>query len=380
MSLRRVASFLTVALVASTATFVAAAPKKAPAKKAPAKKAPTGPVAPAKEPAAGSGSGSASGAGGGSATGAGAGSAAPADTGATGGSAVEMTEDPAPADMEGTNENPDAPRVGDEQNRVVPVAVTEKPKRSGYPTEEIFRPITLPENMSEVSLDLHAALSPYTGAGVIRARYGITRQVQLGLTYLAGGIYNDSKFGASLTDKTKFHAGKAVGLDVTVLVQNWLGIRVGVPVYVDPVAVGLTLGAPIKFTFFDKLSLTGLEDIVNIKLTKFMPNFYYQSTNAAYAAAYGTNTRQQAGYLNFAFTATYQNDPMTAFQLHAGVRLDDFSGTQTSAGAFSGSTTFLRVGIERTVKQFFDVGGSLGFDDLAHGGTFGPQVYAAVRI
>ncbi|CAN5755560.1 hypothetical protein BH11MYX2_BH11MYX2_36040 [soil metagenome] len=371
MSLRRVASVLTVALVASTATFVAAAPKKAPAKKAP-----KGPVAPAKDPATGSGSD----AGGGSAGGAGVGSAAPADTGATGGSAVEMTEDPAPSDMEGTNENPDAPRVGDEQNRVVPVAAPDKPKRSGYPTEEVFRPITLPENMSEVSLDLHAALSPYTGAGVIRARYGITRQVQLGLTYLAGGIYNDRKFGASLTDKTKFHAGKAVGLDVTVLVQNWLGIRIGVPVYVDPIAVGLTLGAPIKFTFFDKLSISGLEDVVNIKLAKFMPNFYYQSTNAAYAAANATNTRQQAGYLNFAFTATYQNDERTAFQLHAGVRLDDFSGTQTSAGKFSGSTTFLRVGIERTVKQFFDVGGSLGFDDLAHGGTFGPQVYAAVRI
>jgi hypothetical protein len=373
MSLRRVASVLTVALVASTATFVAAAPKGA-AKKAPAKKAPTGPVAPAKEPT-GSGSGGASGDSGGSASGSGAGSA---DTGATGGSAVEMSEDPAPADMEGTNENPDAPRVGDEQTRVVPVVTPDKPKRSGYPTEEVFRPITLPENMSEVSVDLHTAVSPFTAAGVIRARYGITRQVQLGLTYLAGGIYNDSKFGASLTDKTKFHAGKAVGLDVTVLVQNWLGLRVGVPVYVDPIAVGLTLGAPFKFTFFDKLSISGLDDLVNIKLTKFMPNFYYQSTNAAYAAAYDSHTAQQAGYLNFAFTATYQNDARTAFLLHAGVRLDDFSSTKTDAGG--GSTTFLRVGIERTVKQFFDVGGSLGFDDLAHGGTFGPQVYAAVRI
>jgi hypothetical protein len=355
MSLRRLASVLTVGLVASTATFVAAAPKEEPAK--------TGPVAPAKEDA---GSGSATG------------SAAPADTGATGGTTVDMTEDPAPADMEGTNENPDAPKVGDEKDRVVPVTPAEKPRRSGYPTEEVLRPITLPENMSEVSIDLHAAVSPYTGAGVIRGRFGITRQVQIGLTYLAGGIYNDSKFGASLTDKTKFHAGKAVGPDVTVLATNWLGVRVGIPIYVDPVAVGLTLGAPLKFTFFDKLSISGLEDVVNIKIAKFMPNLYYQSTNAAYAAAEDTNTKQQAGYLNFAGTAAYQYDPKTAFLLHAGVRLDDFSSNKTDAGG--GQTTFLRVGVERTVKTFFDVGASLGFDDLAHGGTFGPQVWAGVRI
>ena len=353
MSVRRIASVLTVTLLA-TATAALAQPKKAP----------TGPVAPAKEapapvPAA---------------------DPALPPAGEEAGSAVQMAEDPPPSDMEGTNENPDAPKTGDEPAQVV--VAPAKVKRTGYPIEEIYRPITLPQNMSEVSLDLHAAVSTFTASGVLRARYGITRQAQLGLTYVFGGIYAAEDFG-STSGGAKFHPGKAVGLDLTVLVQDWIGVRVGVPVYIDPVAVSLQLAAPIKFVFFDKLAIGGLDDLINIKLAKFVPSFAQESQNALAAAGTddnGNNTIQSAGYVNVGGYAAYQHKPNMAFLLRAGVRLDDFSSTRTDAGDASGATTYLRVGLEYTAKTSVDVGGSLGFDDLGHGGTFGPQFYLAVRI
>src|SRR5690606_23656890 len=104
-------------------------------------------------------------------------------------------------------------------------------------------------------------------------------QVQLGLTYLIGGIYSEEKFGIG-GGGTAFHPGKAVGLDVTVLVQNWLGLRLGVPVYIDPVGVSIALGAPMRFVFADRLSITALEDFVSIRVKDFAPSFYQESTNA----------------------------------------------------------------------------------------------------
>src|SRR5687767_12375654 len=104
MSLRRLVSALSV--VVATGGVVLAQPK-----------APTPAPAPAPAP----------------------GTPAPAE-----GSAVQPIEDAPPSDMEGKDENPDAPR-GTEVVVVGPTVKVEKP--TGYPIEEALRPITLPANM-----------------------------------------------------------------------------------------------------------------------------------------------------------------------------------------------------------------------------------------
>ena len=340
MSVRRLVSVLSVCLVAS-ATVVVAQPKngKTPPP-APAKDAP----APAPAPAAGSGSDA--------------------------GSAVQMAEDPPPADMEGTNENPDAPRgTGDGSNAVV-VTVAPVKKKSGYPIEQSQRPITLPQNMSEVSIAPHAQMSPYAGADALRARYGITRQVQLGLTYLLGGIYDDPKTLTS--DKIGFHPGKAVGLDVTVLLQDWIAVRVGVPVYIDPVAVGLQLGAPLKFIFNDKLALGGMDDFLTFKIAKFAPTFYQEAQNAANAAGYMSNTTQSRGEIRFSAFGEYQYKPKVVIIGKFGVALDDFDGNK--------ATSFIRAGFNYTPRKYLDLGLSIGWDDLSRAGAFAPAGFLAVRI
>ncbi|MBL0218268.1 MAG: hypothetical protein IPQ07_30845 [Myxococcales bacterium] len=354
MTVRRLISVLSVVLVASATVVVAqpkAGAKKAPA--APAKKAP-GPVAPAKDPAPTP------------APAAGSGSAAPA-AGSDAGSAVQMAEDPPPSDMDGVNENPDAPKTGDGSAAVVVVAPVKK--KSGYPIEEALRPITLPQNMSEVSLAPHAQVSPYAGADALHARYGITRQVQLGLTYVIGGIFDDPK---TTSDKVGFHPGKAVGLDVTVLVQDWIAVRVGVPVYIDPVAVGLQLGAPLKFHLTDKLAIGGMEDFLTFKIAKFVPSFYQEAQNAANAAAYAVNTTSSKGALRFSGYAIFQQQTKLALYGRFGVNLENFEG--------NGATSFIRAGFNYSPRRFLDLGLSLGFDDLSVKGSFAPAGLIAIRI
>jgi len=354
MSLPRLISVLSVVVFASGSLF--AAPKKDSKKKAP-----PAPVAPAKEegsaaaPAAGDGAGS--------------------------GSAVQMEEEAPPSDMNGTDENPDAPHDVFNTPTVTKTAPAVT-RPAGYPTEEALRPITLPANMSEVSIAPHMMVAP-PGGGVstsdaLRARYGITSRVQLGLTYVWGGFYE-----APMATATKFHPGKAVGVDVTVLLQNWLAVRVGVPVYIDPVAVGLQIGAPMKFQFSDKFALGGLDDLLLIKISKFAPTFTYEQENAV-NAYYQTanNTTTPDGHLRFSAYGIYNHTPKLAIIGRAGVDsvLGSAGGSAAGTQGTASTTTFLRGGFQFTPRKYLDVGASIGFEDLAHGGTFSPAGYLAVRI
>lgn len=364
----RLLTMLSVCVMAS-ATVVVAAPKKD-AKKAD-KKADKGPVAPAKDAAPAVTGGGAAGAGSGSGSGGGS------------GDAVQMTEDAPPSDMNGVDENPDAPHaVGSETKVEASVPAPMRP--AGYPIEEALRPITLPANMSEVTIDPHVRVGESGAIGssattALHARYGITRQVQLGLTYVLGGMYDDP---VTTGKDYGFHPGKAVGLDVTVLLQNWIGVRLGVPVYVQPVAVAVSLGAPIKFQLSDKVAIGGFDDVLDITIKRFSPSFYTEGDNALGAANDMTTTQQSRGHLRFAAYGIYQYHPDTALIGRFGIDNDlgAAGGTMAGTQGTGGTQTFLRAGAQWTPRRYVDLGGSLGFDDLAHLGTFGPALYLALRI
>ena len=158
------------------------------------------------------------------------------------------------------------------------------------------------------------------------------------------------------------------------LLQNWIAVRVGVPVYVDPVAVGVTLGAPLRFVFADRLVLGGMEEVVNLKISKFHPSLQQEYINAIGAANDATNTQQSDGFLRFSGYAIFQHKPNLALFGRFGVDVD-LSASDTSA-----ATSFIRAGVQYSPRRFLDVGGSLGFEDLARGGSFAPAAYVAVRI
>lgn len=311
------------------------------------------------------------------------GDATPAPAPATGsgaaeGSAVAPIEDAPPGDIEGRDENPDAPRTGDEPT--TPAGPVVAPlQKAGYPIEEVDRPITLLQNMGEVSIAPHFQASPYMGADALRFRFGITRQVQLGLTYVFAGGYDEDPM--TPPDKITFHAGKAAGLDVTVLLENWIGVKVGLPVYLDPFAMSFAAGAPMKF-IFKKVAIGGMEDVLNITIKEFPVSFYQEAFNAEGARNKTTGSQQSRGRLRFSGYVAYQQTPKLALIGRLGLDRDLGAGGGGAAGTSTVETTqtFIRGGVQFSPRRFIDVGASLGFDNLAKAGSFGLAGFFALRI
>jgi hypothetical protein len=353
--------------VIASATLAAAQPAR---KAAPRGK--KGPLAPAKDaPASDAPKAPASGAAPAPAT-------APAGTApaTSEGAAVQMAEDPPPSDMTGTAENPDAPRslLDSESPKVV---TTAPPQPAGYPVAQVDRPITLPENLSEVSIAPHAVVSPYAGSTALRARYGITSKVQLGLTYVVGAIFDDP---ATVESSQGFHPGKAVGLDVTVMLEDWVGVQAGLPLYISPLALSLAVGAPIKFRFGDRFAIGGLDDLLNIRLSRFAPTFYQEVQNATNANDTMTNTIKSKGALRVSMFGMYQYKPDVVLIGRTGIQMEDFATGKTDGCAAECLTTFIHAGFHYSPRKYLDLGLQIGFDDLAHGGSFAPAGFLAFRI
>ncbi|HVK78253.1 MAG TPA: hypothetical protein VM734_33340 [Kofleriaceae bacterium] len=273
------------------------------------------------------------------------------------GSEVELDEDPPAspgADGEsGTEENPDAPRFGDDP--VIEGPQAPRAKRTGYPVAEVARPITLPDFTSETRLELPIFPSGGIDAELgLRARYGITRQAQIGVRYAVGGFYDDP---GDMSDKVEFNTGKAVGVDFQYLVTDWIAPRIVIPMYVDPFAIGMTLGAEMKFRIGDKLALVGFEDIVSFKLTdEFVPNLENERNNEVTVIGRRSDTIAPDGHLRFDFGAVYQATPELAITGRFGVTFVDFRDDDTP--------TSLRVQAQFTPKPSFDVIGRIGFEAL----------------
>lgn len=291
----------------------------------------------------------------------------PPDGDGSAGGEAELDEDPVPVgDDDGGEENPDAPRIGDE-----PVDAPKAPQRraSGYPVNEVLRPITLPDFTSEISLAAALYPSPVDVELRLRARYGITRQAQIGVQYGIGGLYNDGKKG-----KVGWNTGKAVSIDFSFLVTNWIAPRIAIPMYVDPFAIGIELGAPVKFRFGDKFAIVGFEEVVGFKLQgdKFLPDVDSERRNEALADVIETNTLTPDGYIRIDFGAVYQVEDNLALTGRFGVTLDDFKGDDSASS--------LRGQVQFTPKKMLDLTGEIGADRLDDAHSFHVTGAIAVRI
>ncbi|HVV88520.1 MAG TPA: hypothetical protein VHE35_36000 [Kofleriaceae bacterium] len=311
-------------------------------------------------PAAGTGAGSAAGSGSGSGSGSG------ADAGAGAGSEVELEGDTTPADT--GDEDEDAPKIGVQTPAQTPT--TPKSRTGAYPITEVLRPLTLPDFTSEIRLEALFYPTPVDAEFALRARYGITRQVQLGLQYGIGGFYDDGK-----RDKVRFNTGKAVALDLTYLAADWIAPRLTVPMYVDPFAIGFVLGAPVKFRFGDRFAIVGLEDVVAFKVQsdKFLPDLRKEKANEAAVDELTSGTIQSDGFFRLDGGVLYQLAPDLVVSGRFGVTFNDFSGAD--------APTSLRALVQFTPIRTLDVVGEAGWDRLDENrGSIHLSAALAIRI
>lgn len=274
--------------------------------------------------------------------------------------------DTKPRDMEGTDENPTLPAEFDAPPPIVD-RVTKKPAPTGYPIAEVARPLTLHRFQTELGLDTRNVVSPFVNGFTLRGRFGITPKVQVALAYNIGGIYDDG--GGSTT----FNTGKAVALGATVALQSWLAASISIPMYLEPFAASVTLGAPMKFRFGDRIAMVLAEDVIDVRLTEFVPSLSDEAANEAQAARIGTNTTTSKGNLRFGGAAFYQYKPDLAFMGRLAISFIDFKSIDIGY--------FLKAGAQLTVRKNLDVAALLGFDDLEEADkTLGLTLSAQIRL
>lgn len=274
-------------------------------------------------------------------------------------------EDLPPSDMEGTDENPDAPVDYDVPRPETKTVVAPRPP--GYPIEEVFRPLTLPRFMTEVALDTRFTFNPFINGSALRARFGITPKAQVGLVYNIGGVYKDG------TRSTAFNTGKAVAITGAYQIKEWLSASIALPMYLEPFASSITLGAPMKFRFADRYALIIAEDVIDIRLAKFVPSLTSEAENEINVTNEDTNTRTSEGNFRFSGAGVFQYKPDLAFNARLAVTIIDFNSQKLGY--------LLKVGVQKTLRKNLDLSALMGCDDLSNAdGTFGFVLGAAFRI
>src|SRR6266545_938001 len=254
---------------------------------------------------------------------------------------------PLPSDV-GAQENPRAPVTAFEEFEKPKVVAQAKAPAApvAYPIERALRPITLPRRMTEATIDAPSTFNPYVLSGLLGARHGVTRQIQAGLRYGTGTLRDGDYF-----------AGKAFSVDGEYQVFPWLAGQVSLPILVDPFAMGVTLGAPMKFTFLDRLRFDIFRDFIAFKVSRFAPSVADAAFNDAQVQLDETNTALDDGEINLNAGATWQLRPDLAIEGRYGLKARDFEFR-------SDSPTLLDVGLIYSSTNKIDIGGRLGFADL----------------
>lgn len=289
------------------------------------------------------------------------------------GEPVEMTEDPEPVpdlfdesgELSGAEETPDDPNAVFTEKEPEPETPTPRQIRTEYPSELVLRPLTLPAGMAEVALDIPVRVEPFSTTGVLRGSYGVTKEAQVSFVWLAGTVHEDG-----------FETGEAIALDVRYAIFDWLAAQLVLPFYIDPFAMGVTVGAPVKFTFFDKLSFVGGADLFEFEIYRFAPELDNELVNVTFEQLDATNTALPCCRMNLIGQAIYQLDPQSAVDLRFGIRKQ----LETSAGFPEDTPVLLDVGYLYASSNMLDFSARAGFERLDEVESFAVQLAAAFRL
>lgn len=288
---------------------------------------------------------------------------------------AEEVEDASPMQQYDAEGNP----IGSSDNPTAIGGGIEPPKASGaimplrdprhkanYPISKVDRPILLPRGMAELRLDVPVVVNPIQASGVLSAFYSVNDNLQLGLRYGLGAYTENG-----------FTAGKSFGLDARYRLTDWGAAQIAIPISADPFAMGITLGVPMQFSFFDTLRLEFGSDLLSIKTVKFVPDVANAANTAALVAANETNNVSARAELHLVLNAFYQLNDHQVVEGRFGTT--QFIGLPS--GNSQGNPVQLSFGFMHSTSQKLDLGVRTGFNELANAAdTFFVSGYAAYRL
>ncbi|MBK9070299.1 MAG: hypothetical protein IPL79_04760 [Myxococcales bacterium] len=263
---------------------------------------------------------------------------------------------PTPAAEEATpfeepeDDIPQAPSFGDEEEAPPP-----PPARAvlGYPGREVDRPVSLPGGVGEIALSIKATSLPEAG-GLLRLRYGITPRVQFGLLYGGVSAYDKPTNGGGSSFSVE--PGKSIGAELQVVIVDGVAVRATVPMYLDPYAAGVSIGAPIHVRLNSRFALVGLEDVVSFRVHKFFPSLLSEGTNIALAAAQANNGVVPRGTIRIVPGLMYQQSDKLSVGGQFGLLLINFGDDPTGVE--------LKGRMLYNISTRFDFWATAGFDNL----------------
>ncbi len=316
------------------------------------------------------------------------------------GSSAARADDPKPTDHSldgiGTATDPNADESGDDSVNDDPsaadaettkddasttsVAKKARTTKATYPVELVNRPMTLTQNTAEIaidapmffggSVDAAETTAPSLGARatqVLHAAYGVTQDLQVGVSYGFGTERLSPPMGVK-----GFEAGKAFSVDSAyTIVPDHLAVSLSLPFYADPFAMSITIGAPFKVNVTDEFALVGGQDLVEISTNKWPVRTSDPEFNLDEISHEAVDVPYSTGAVNVQFGGIVQLKKNVA--IFGGTRLhfEDFKGDDLPVPLFLGLTWS---------KWNLDLGGRLGFARLDESGSFGIALSAAYRL
>jgi hypothetical protein len=281
-----------------------------------------------------------------------------------------------PTDDEGPIPEPDVPE--NPLAGLPPERSAEEPAiryaKADYPVAIVKRPLTLASDQIEVSLDVPFVANDGhpTLTQVLRGGYGVTVDLEIGLTYAIGLERLDAQPG-----ENGFEVGRAVSLDSAyTLIPGYLAAQLRLAFYIDPdlFGIGLILGLPYKVTIGDRWSIFGGANLVRLKLKELAVDPENPARNLADVALAARGGTPSIGGANLVTGAMFQARENVAVYGTVGIEWPDFDTADDQPfSLFFGGTI--------TPRRSFDLGARLGFLSLADpGASFAVTAYAALRL
>jgi hypothetical protein len=242
-----------------------------------------------------------------------------------------------------------------------------------YPRELVLRPLTLAAEQAEVAIDMPfvARDGHPTLHQILRGAFGVTVDLQLGVTYTVGL----ERFSAEGEEKG-FEVGKAVSLDAAyTIIPGYLAAQLRLAFYADPdvFGLGLILGVPFKITIGREWAVFGGADLVSVKLKEFAVDPADPASNLRDVDNVGRGVDTDSGSVDFTGGVAYQAKPNLAVWGTIGVGWPNFDTNDQPFALFTGLTF--------SPRRFWDIGARVGFlalDEPAE--SFSVGVFAALRI
>ena len=261
----------------------------------------------------------------------------------------------------GAGETPDVPPEFDAEppdSETTP-AVTQD---EGYPITLALRPLTLEAGMSELTAEVPLFFSPVRAIGVLRGRYGITDEIELGLRYSPGAVAEEGSI-----------AGRTVAIEGQYRIFHWLAAQLSIPVLLDPVAMGVFLGAPMKLRVLDDIALFFGRDLLSFRIYGFVPEVEDPQLTATRTRERDINTVLPRGDVRLIGGVIYQLEPNLALTGEIGVVAGNFTLRNASVP--------LRAALAYSVSNMVDLGARLGWNNLDQAReSFGAAVFATFRL